>query len=44
VVLAADLPDVEALVAALRKVDPRLLLLVADKAHLGQALGIQSVV
>jgi DNA-binding NarL/FixJ family response regulator/tetratricopeptide (TPR) repeat protein len=43
VVLAADLPDVEELTRKLRKVDPRLLLVVADKEHLGQALGIQAV-
>lgn len=43
VVLAADLPEVEELARRLRQLDPRLLLLVADKEHLGQARGIQAV-
>jgi len=43
VVLGADLPDAEPLSRQLRAADPRLLLLVADKAHLGQARGLQAV-
>ena len=45
VVLAADLPAAEGrdLVARLREADPGMLLLVADKAHLGRAMGIQQV-
>jgi DNA-binding NarL/FixJ family response regulator len=43
VVVAADLPEVEELARRLRKIDPRLLLLVADKEHLGHARGIQAV-
>ncbi|MCM2334970.1 MAG: response regulator, partial [Anaeromyxobacteraceae bacterium] len=43
VVVAADLPDAEGLARRLRQVEPRLLLLVADKDHLGQARGIQAV-
>jgi len=43
VVLGADLPDAEPLARALRAADPRLLLVVADKAHLGQARGLQAV-
>ena len=43
VVLGADLAEAEPLARALRAADPRLLLVVADKAHLGQARGLQSV-
>lgn len=43
VVMAADLPQAEEVVRRLRQADPRLLLLVADKEHLGQAHGIQAV-
>jgi DNA-binding response OmpR family regulator/tetratricopeptide (TPR) repeat protein len=43
VVLGADLPEAEALARRLRSADPRLLLLVADKAHLGRARGLQAL-
>lgn len=43
VVLGADLPEVEEVARRLRQQDPRLLLLVADKEHLGKARGIQAV-
>ncbi len=43
VVLGADQPDGEGVVRRLRQVDPLLLLVVVDKAHLGQARGIQAV-
>jgi DNA-binding NarL/FixJ family response regulator/tetratricopeptide (TPR) repeat protein len=45
VVLAADLPHAEAraLAQRIREVDPRHLLLVVDKAHLGRAAGVQEV-
>ena len=44
VVAGADVPELVDLVGRLRQLDPRLLLLVADKGHLGQAHGIQAVV
>ncbi len=43
VVMGADLADGERLARALRAADPRLLLVVADKVHLGQARGLPSV-
>jgi DNA-binding response OmpR family regulator/tetratricopeptide (TPR) repeat protein len=43
VVMGADLAEAEPLARALRAADPRLLLVVADKGHLGQARGLQSV-
>lgn len=43
VVLGADLPEAEALSRRLRQLDPRLLLVVADKEHLGQARGLQAL-
>ena len=45
VVLGADLPAPEGrdLVARLREADPGMLLLVADKAHLGRAVGIGEI-
>jgi len=42
VVLGADLAEAEPLARALRAADPRLLLVVADKGHLGQARGLQA--
>ncbi len=45
VVMAADLPPPEAraLLARLREADPGILVVVADKAHLGRAVGLQEV-
>jgi len=43
-VLAADLPGGEPLARRLREADPRLLLVVIDRAHLGPSRGIQAVV
>ncbi len=43
VVLAADFPDAEDLARRLRESDPRVLLVVADKAHLGKDLGKKAV-
>jgi CheY-like chemotaxis protein len=43
VLLGAQLRDGEALARTLRQADPRLLLVITDHAHLGQARGIQAV-
>jgi tetratricopeptide (TPR) repeat protein len=43
VVLAADVAEAEPLARQLRQADPRLLLLVIDKEHLGKARGLQAV-
>jgi len=43
VVACADLPELDDLTRQLRALDSRLLLLVADKEHLGQARGLASV-
>jgi tetratricopeptide (TPR) repeat protein len=44
VVLAADVPEAAALTQRMRAADPRVLVVVADKEHLGKAVGIRACI
>jgi tetratricopeptide (TPR) repeat protein len=44
VLLAADTPDAAALTQRMRDADPRVLVVVADKEHLGKAIGLKACI
>jgi tetratricopeptide (TPR) repeat protein/DNA-binding NarL/FixJ family response regulator len=44
VIVAADAPDAAALTQRMREADPRVLVVVADKEHLGKALGLRACI
>src|SRR5512137_3099226 len=44
VVIAADAPDAAALTHRMREADPRVLVVVTDKEHLGKALGLKACI